>query len=51
MAKINDYTRNLYIADPAKQKTTWFNKIWLTHPPIQERILALTQIDINKKIS
>ena len=51
MAKINDYTRNLYIADPAKQKTTWFNKIWLTHPPIQERILALTQIDINKNIS
>jgi len=22
MAKINDYTRNLYIADPAKQKVT-----------------------------
>jgi len=41
MFKINDYTRNLYILDPAKQKTSWFNKIWLTHPPIEERIKVL----------
>ncbi len=46
MKKINDYTRNLYISDPAKEKVTWFNKLWLTHPPISERINALKQIEI-----
>jgi Zn-dependent protease with chaperone function len=51
MAKVNNYTRNLYISDPAKQKVTWFNKMFLTHPPITERVNALNQIDINTKIS
>jgi Zn-dependent protease with chaperone function len=44
MMKVNDYTRNLYISDPAKQKVSWFNKLFLTHPPIEERIKALQQI-------
>ncbi len=51
MTKVNNYTRNLYISDPAKQKVTWFNKMFLTHPPVSERIQALNQIDINTKIS
>lgn len=51
MTKVNNYTRNLYISDPAKQKVTWFNKMFLTHPPIAERVNALNQIDINTKIS
>lgn len=48
MIRINDYTRNLYITDPAKEKVTWFNKLWLTHPPINERIKALQQISDKK---
>ncbi len=44
MRKVNDYTRNLYISDPAKQKITAFNKLFLTHPPVEERIKALQQI-------
>ena len=40
-------TAHLFIADPLKQKKiTWFTKLWLTHPPIEERVKALRQMSI-----
>jgi len=38
-------TAHLFIADPLKKKqTSWFSKLWLTHPPIEERIKALREM-------
>jgi len=44
----NDATTNLFIDSPykGKQKTQWFTKLFLTHPPIEERIKALRGIEI-----
>jgi len=44
----NDATANLFIDSPykGKQKTNWFVKLFLTHPPIEERIKALRGMDI-----
>jgi len=40
-------TAHLFIADPLKQKKiTWFTKLWLTHPPVEERIKILRQMSI-----
>ncbi len=39
----NSATNHLYISDPTRgeQRTSWFNKLFMTHPPIEERIKAL----------
>jgi len=39
----NDATSSLFIDSPYKgqQKTSWFIKLFMTHPPIEERIRAL----------
>lgn len=39
----SDATSHLYIASPfrGKEKTSWFHKLFLTHPPTEERIRAL----------
>jgi len=39
----NDATAHLYIASPfrGKEKTFWLHKLFLTHPPVEERIKAL----------
>lgn len=44
----NDSTAHLYIASPfkGKQTTSWLVKLFSTHPPIEERIKALRQINI-----
>jgi heat shock protein HtpX len=44
----NDATASLFIDSPykGKQKTNWFVKLFLTHPPIEERIKALRGMDI-----
>ncbi len=36
-------TSHLFISSPLKnqEKTTWFNKLFMTHPPVEERINAL----------
>jgi len=40
-------TAHLFIVDPLKpKKITWFTKLWLTHPPIEERIKILRQMSV-----
>lgn len=45
-------TRQLFIIDPEKnnkkqRKTPWFMTLWMTHPPLEERIKALRSMEIN----
>lgn len=44
----NNATAHLYIANPfkGKEKTSWLAKLFMTHPPIEERIKALREISI-----
>ena len=44
---VSNTTRSLFIADPYKKKSmSWFQKIWLTHPPVEDRIKALKSLNI-----
>jgi len=43
----NQATAHLFITDPLKLKrTNWFSKLWLTHPPLEERIKILRQMNV-----
>jgi heat shock protein HtpX len=44
----NDAASSLFIDSPYKgqQKTHWFAKLFMTHPPIEERIKALRDMEI-----
>jgi heat shock protein HtpX len=44
----NNATAHLYISNPFKDQQTdsWFVKLFMTHPPIEERISALKEIKI-----
>ena len=44
----NNATAHLYIASPFKgqQKTSWLVKLFMTHPPIEDRIRALRQMSL-----
>ncbi|MBU3934974.1 M48 family metallopeptidase [Patescibacteria group bacterium] len=44
----NDATSHLYIASPfrGKEKTSWLHRLFMTHPPIEERIKVLRKIQI-----
>ena len=44
----NDATSSLFIDSPykGKQKTNWFTKMFMTHPPVEERIKALRDMGI-----
>lgn len=44
----NDAASSLFIDSPYKgrQKTHWFTKLFSTHPPIEERIAALREMEI-----
>jgi heat shock protein HtpX len=46
----NDATSSLFIDSPYKgqQKTHWFAKLFSTHPPIQERIKILREMEVLK---
>lgn len=39
----NDATAHLYFANPfrGKEKTSWLHKLYMTHPPVEERIKIL----------
>lgn len=43
----NSSTAHLYIASPfrGEQKNSWFVNLFQTHPPIEERVKALTQME------
>jgi heat shock protein HtpX len=44
----NEATASLFIDSPhkGKQKANWFVKLFMTHPPIEERIAALRGMDV-----
>ncbi len=48
LKKANSSTAHLYIANPfrGKEKTTWFHRLFMTHPPTKERINKIREIDI-----
>jgi heat shock protein HtpX len=45
----NDATAHLYIVNPfrGKESVSWLHKLFMTHPPIEERIKALRGMEIN----
>jgi heat shock protein HtpX len=44
----NNSTAHLYIASPfrGKERTNWFIKLFMTHPPVEERIKALREMSV-----
>ena len=44
----NNATAHLYIENPFKgeHRTNWFMKLFMTHPPIEERIKALEEMNV-----
>lgn len=44
----NDATASLFIDSPykGKQKASWFAKLFMTHPPVEERIRALRDMEV-----
>jgi heat shock protein HtpX len=44
----NEATASLFIDDPhkGKQKTHWFAKLFMTHPPVEGRIKALRDMEV-----
>jgi len=48
MKVANEATASLFIDSPhkGKQKTKWFVKLFMTHPPIEERIKALRGMEL-----
>lgn len=43
-----DATSHLYIASPfrGEEKASWFHKLFMTHPPVEERIKALREMQV-----
>lgn len=44
----NNATSHLYIVSPfrGEEKNSWFRKLFMTHPPVEERIKALREMEI-----
>lgn len=44
----NNATAHLYIASPfrGEERTNWFTKLFMTHPPVEERIKALREMSV-----
>jgi heat shock protein HtpX len=51
MKHVGHATAHLFISDPLKvqgfQKTSWFASLFLTHPPVEERVAALRGMNID----
>lgn len=43
-SKINSATSHLYISSPSKKKVSFYDKLFMTHPPVEERVNALRQL-------
>ncbi|MDW8279559.1 MAG: M48 family metallopeptidase [bacterium] len=41
MIKASDATAHLWISNPFKKEKSWIHKLFMTHPPIEERIAIL----------
>ncbi len=41
LTKTNSAINHLYISSPIKKKTNFYSKLFMTHPPLEERIRAL----------
>jgi len=50
MLKASNSTAHLFISNPfkGKQKNSWFSKLFMTHPPLEDRIRVLRGMDISK---
>lgn len=48
MPTANNTTSHLWIDNPfkGKNRASWFSKLFMTHPPVEERIKALREMDI-----
>jgi Zn-dependent protease with chaperone function len=48
MKTANTSTAHLFISSPFKgeQRKSWFTKLFLTHPPVEERIKALREMRV-----
>lgn len=48
LRRANDATAHLYIANPfrGKEKNSWLHRLFMTHPPVEERIKALRGIKL-----
>ncbi|MBM2818206.1 MAG: peptidase Ste24p, heat shock protein HtpX, partial [Parcubacteria group bacterium] len=48
LRRINKATAHLYISSPLKgdKGTNWLAKLFMTHPPVEERIKALQDLEI-----
>jgi heat shock protein HtpX len=46
LKRANDATAHLYFASPfrGKEKTSWIHKLFMTHPPTEQRVAALRGI-------
>jgi len=42
--RVDNATAHLYISSPFKKETSWVNKLFMTHPPIEDRVNALRQL-------
>ncbi len=48
LSKANDSTAHLFIMNPfrGEEKASWLHKLFMTHPPVEERVKALTGMKI-----
>jgi len=45
LREASDATSSLFIIDPfRKKRKRWFARLWMTHPPVEERIKALREM-------
>jgi len=42
----NDSTAHLFIVSPFRGKINWLHRLFLTHPPVEERVRALRQMSV-----